>query len=482
MPELLSASSQPRYLQLAEGLKQAIEKGVFSAGGALPSIRQAAHTHNLSINTVIAAYRSLEDQGFIEARPQSGFVVKNQLPGLMRTFEKGTEDSTASASVLSLIEQAFAMQQDPSFLNLSLACPDKHSDLFPREKLGRIMSRLVRQQASLISSYALPPGSLTLRRQISRRMQNLGVLSHVDDICLTHGCMEAINLALRAVTKPGDSVGVESPTYFYLIPLLNDLGLKLVELPTHAETGLCVDDIEPLLAEKKLQALICMPNLHNPLGCSMPLEAKKKLAKLVNQYHVPLIEDGLYAELQSHGTLPAVQSLDENGWVIFCSSFSKTLAPDFRIGWVHSTRFNRKIRQLKSLYSIAESQFLSETLGQFLEAGGYDYHLRKLRKSYAKNMNVAQALIADYFPEGTKATKPDGGYLFWLELPEPIDTYVLYQQLVRDKISLIPGRLYSASGRFSNAVRISCCNPIDERYRAGFARVGEKARELLASS
>lgn len=480
MPDALLRSSQPRYLQLAEGLKQAIEKGLFSAGGALPSIRQSAQTYNLSINTVIAAYRSLEDQGLIEARPQSGFVVKNQLPGLMRTFELGGEETAQGGTVLSLIEQAFAMQQDPSFLNLSLACPDKHSDLFPREKLGRIMSRLVRQQSSLISSYALPPGSLSLRKQIARRMQNLGVFSHEKDICLTHGCMEAMNLALRAVTKPGDSVGVESPTYFYLIPLLNELGLKLVELPTHAETGLCVDDIEPLLATQQLQALICMPNLHNPLGCSMPLEAKKKLAQLVNRYQIPLIEDGLYAELQSHGTLPAVQSMDQNGWVIFCSSFSKTLAPDFRIGWVHSTRFNKKIRQLKSLYSIAESQFLSETLGVFLEAGGYDHHLRKLRKSYRQNMNIAQALIAEYFPEGTKATKPKGGYLFWLELPETLDTYELYQQLLREKISVLPGRLYSANGRFSNAVRISCCNTIDERYRKGFARVGEKAREMLA--
>lgn len=482
MPELLPISSQPRYLRLAEGLKHAIEKGVFNAGGALPSIRQSAQNYNVSINTVIAAYRSLEDQGLIEARPQSGFVVKNQLPSLLRTFELGAEEVTSPESVLGLIEQAFVMQQDPSFLNLSLACPDKNSDLFPREKLGRIMSRLVRQQASLLSSYALPPGSLTLRRQISRRMLNLGVLSHEKNICLTHGCMEAINLALRAVTKPGDSIGVESPTYFYLIPLLNELGLKLVELPTHAETGLCVDEIEPLLAEKQLQALICMPNLHNPLGCSMPLVAKKKLAALVNQYQIPLIEDGLYAELQSQGALPAVQSMDDDGWVIFCSSFSKTLAPDFRIGWVHSTRFNKKIRQLKSLYSIAESQLLSETLGVFLEAGGYDHHLRKLRKNYAKNMNTTQALIAEYFPEGTKATKPDGGYLFWLELPESIDSYVLYQQLLREKISVIPGRMYSASGRFSNAVRISCCNPVDERYRAGFARVGEKAREMLASS
>lgn len=480
MSDSVLGSAHPKYRQFAKELQQGIQKGVFKAGASLPSIRKAAYAHNLSINTVVAAYRLLEDQGLIEARPQSGFVVKNQLPRLLRTFEQNAVEVEASPSVLSLIEQAFEMQKDPSYLNLSLACPDGNSGLFPKAKLARIMSKLARQQSHLIASYALPPGSLKLRQQISKRMQNLGVLSHENDICLTHGCMEAMHLALRAVTKPGDSVGVESPTYFYLIPLLDSLGLKMVELPTHAETGLCVASVEPLFAEQRLQALVCMPNLHNPLGCSMPLEAKKQLAKLANQYEIPIIEDGLYAELQHEGCLPAVQAFDNKDWVIFCSSFSKTLAPDFRIGWVHSPRFNKKIRQLKSLYSIAESQFLSESVGVFLESGGYDHHLRKLRKYCVSNMNTVQGLIEKHFPKGSKATKPKGGFLFWLELPEQIDTYILYQQLLQEKISLIPGRLFSATGGFNNAVRISCCNPIDERYKASFVRVGELVNEQLA--
>lgn len=477
MSEPLNNQQKPLYLQLSETLSIAIKQGSFCSGSRFPSVRRTAKTYELSINTVIATYRHLEDQGLLEARPQSGFYIRNQLPKLQHTLDTSSVIAQPSADLLKLIETTFAAQQNPEYVNISLACPTD-SDFYPRERLGKILSHIIRHEPQLIGNYALPPGSLNLRQQIARRMLDLGIVSDPADITITHGCVEALQLALRAVTQPGDTVGLESPTYFYLIPILSSLNLKIIEIPTHSETGLSIEALEMLLEQKQLNAIICMPNLHNPLGCSMPLAAKKRLAQLVNHYQVPLIEDGLYNELQFTKTLPAVKSFDKGGWVMFCSSFTKTLAPDFRIGWIQAGRFAQQVQRLKSMLSVTESQLLCETIAAFLKTGGYDHHLRKLRKRYEANMNQAQALIAEHFPQGTRATKPVGGFVFWVELPGNIDTVVLHHLMLEEKICLTPGSLYSPSGRFSNALRISCCYPFNEQYRYALARVGAKVCEI----
>ncbi|SQI29074.1 Uncharacterized HTH-type transcriptional regulator yjiR [Serratia plymuthica] len=342
-----------------------------------------------------------------------------------------------------------------------------------------MLSSQLRRQPDLIGKYALPPGSLRLRQQIARRSMTLGMLVEPGDITLTHGCMEALQLALRVTTKPGDCIGLESPTYFYLLPLLASLGLKALEIPTDPQHGLSLDALELLLNEKRLDAVIAMPTVQNPLGCTMPLAAKKRLARLMNDHQVPLIEDGLYAEIQFGGALsPAVKSFDRDGWVLFCSSFTKTLAPDFRIGWIAGGRFNEALRKLKAVSSMAESQLLSETLAMFLETGGYDHHLRNLRKRYAAQVEAARALIARHFPRGTRATQPAGGFVFWVEFPAGVDSVALFHQLLEEQICLTPGTLYSPSGRHRNGLRLSCCYPFNARYTQALARVGAKACEM----
>lgn len=472
---MLHIERETRYQQLAELLAQAIGSGTLAPGSRLPSIRHSAQTHQVSINTALAAYRTLEDRGLIEARPQSGFYVRTRLPQLYARLAQSTPVAKPAEEVLDLIDTVFAAQQNAAFTNISLACPQA-SEFYPGAKLGRIVATLMRQQPNLIGNYALPPGSLRLRRQIARRMLTLGVTLEPTALTLTHGCMEALQLALRTVTRPGDCVGLESPTYFYLIPLLDSLGLKAVEIPTDPQRGLALDALELLLQERRLQALIAMPNAQNPLGCSMSLTAKKRLAQLVNHYRVPLIEDGLYAELQfGNAITPAVKAFDQDGWVLFCSSFTKTLAPDFRLGWIAGGRFAESLRKLKAVSSMSESALLSEALGIFLESGGYERHIRGLQRRYAHLVDEAQSLIARYFPSGTRATRPTGGFVFWIELPPQVDTVAMFHQLLSEQICLTPGSLYSPSGRYRNALRLSCCYPFNARYTHALMRVGELA-------
>lgn len=468
------------YQQVAEEIVDAIQRGNLKVGDRLPSVRQSARSRQISINTVLTAYRYLEERGVVEARPQSGYYIRAALPEVRKISMPITRVSAPKIEVLDLIDTVFAAQQNPAFIDISLACP-LGGEFYPEKKLARILSKLMRQQPGLIGTYSLPPGSLRLRQQIARRAMLIGMSLGADEIILTHGCMEALQLCLRAVTKPGDCIGLESPTYFYMISLIASLGLKAIEIPTDVQKGISVDAVEDLLKQGKVNALLLMPSVQNPLGCSMPIAARKRLATLVNQYQVPLIEDGLYAELAFSGEqLPAVKSFDRHGWVIFCTSFSKTLAPDFRIGWMSGGRFSEQLRRMKSLSSMAEPALLCETLGLFLESGGYDQHLKSLRKRYAFQVQEARGLIARYFPSGTRATEPCGGFVIWIELPNGLNTVELFQLALDEHISLTPGSLFSPSGRYLNAFRLSCCYPFNQQYISAIKRVGELVSQMQA--
>lgn len=475
---LLDPQEQTLYHQLAATLAEAIHNGTWLPGSRLPAVRRCAASHQVSINTVLTAYRLLEDRGLIEARPQSGYYVRGVLPSIKARNGHRTQVRSPSSEKLDLIDTVFAAQNHPDYINISLACP-QNSDFFPTAKISRIMASLLRRDPALIGRYALPPGSQRLRREIARRVADLGMTLTAEDITLTHGCMEALQLALRAVTKPGDCVGLETPTYFYLFPLLASLGLKVLELPTDPQHGLSLDALELVLREKRIQALVAMPTIQNPLGCTMRLEDKKRLAKLVNQYQVPLLEDGLYGELQfCWPPSPAVKAFDTDGWVLHCASFTKTVAPDFHVGWIAAGRFSQELARLKSVSSLTESKLLSETLGLFLGSGGYDRHLRTMRRRYAALLDEARGLIARHFPQGTRATLPSGGFIFWVELPGRIDGIELFHRLLQEKICLTPGALYTLSDRCNSAIRLTCCYQFDERYIWALKRTGELACEM----
>jgi len=470
----------PLYLSLAAELRSAMEEGRLAPGARLPSIRETSRQRRLSLNTVMAAYRLLETRGLVEARPQAGYFVKPRLATTRPPSPlPASQARETDLAVLDQISAVITAQALPGYVDLSLACPQLGS-WYPGEKLGRILSRLLRQQPDLVTRYSLPPGSQLLREQVARHGKNLSMQLDPARIVLTNGCLEALQLALRAVTRPGDTVGIESPTYFGLMPLFAQLGLKTQEIPAHPETGLALDALELLLSEKRLSAVVAMPNVHNPLGTIMPLAVKKRLAELVNQYRVPLIEDAIYAELQFRSPLePAVRAFDRDGWVLVCSSFSKTLAPGFRLGWVEGGRFHREVARLKFTSSVAQPALLSEAAGLFLEGGGYEAHLRHLRRAYAIQMDRLRGLVAQYLPAGTRATAPAGGYLLWVELPEGCSARRLFQEALAAHITLTPGNLFSPSGRFDRYLRLSACYDLDGPYVGALATLGRLAQAQL---
>ena len=466
------------YQSLADELAAAIGDGRLAAGARLPSVRESARSRALSINTVLAAYRQLEARGQVEARPQSGYFVRSRLPSPPPPLlaRRPAKARSAAAAVLDRISAVVAAQANPQTIDLSLACP-KSSDFYPGKALSRLVAERARRRPELLTDYSLPPGPLLLRREICRHAQDLGMTLAADDIILTNGCMEALQLALRGVTAPGDTIAIESPTYFNLISLAEHLGLRTIEVPTHPEQGMSLDALELLLTENRVQAIVTMPSVHNPLGTSAPVAAKKRLAALAQTYRVPVIEDALYAELQYATPLqPAVKAFDGDGWVIVCTSYTKTLAPGFRVGWMEAGRFARRIAALKFSASLSQSAFLGEVLGAYLETGGYVQHLRRLRRVYAAQVDRLRGLIAGAFPRGTRATEPSGGFLLWVELPERCDANALCDDALARGITITPGSLFSPSGRHRRHLRLSACHDFSDRHVHALLTLGELAQ------
>jgi DNA-binding transcriptional MocR family regulator len=293
--------------------------------------------------------------------------------------------------------------------------------------------------------------------------------------------MEALNLCLETVARPGDLVAVESPTFYAALQALERLNLKAVEVATHPRTGVDVASLATVLAQHPVKACWLMPNFQNPLGSSMPDAAKQALVALLARHEVPLIEDDVYGELYfgAHKPRPA-KFWDRKGLVMHCSSFSKTLAPGYRVGWVAGGRFAAAIGKRKLMSSLSASVPAQEGLSGYLQLGGYDRHLRQLRQTLAEQKAVVARAIARHFPAGTRVTQPEGGYFLWVELPPGVDALELHRLALSQDISIAPGHLFSADHRFSHHLRVNFGHPENRRVEGAIKTVGKIAIALMS--
>jgi DNA-binding transcriptional MocR family regulator len=421
----------------------------------------------------------LEDRGLIEARPQSGHYVRHRQPALREPTVSAPPAAPRLVGVHSLVSRVLEAAKAPDVTLLGTALP--HPDLVPVARLRRILIETARRQPDTIATYGLPPGREELRRQIAARAFESGARLRPDDIIVTNGCVEAVNLCLRAVAKPGDVIALESPTYFGLLQIIESLGMKALEIPTHPRGGISLEALELAIDRQRVKACLLMPCVSNPLGSTMSEAAKARLVKMLDQRGVPLIEDAVYSALHFGHTQPrAAKAFDRSGNVLLCSSFTKTLAPGFRIGWVAPGRYFEQTQMLKFISSVGVSDLLQVTIASFLENGGYDRHLRKLRKSYQEQLQLFTNAVGRYFPAGTKVTRPTGGYVLWVEMPAEVNALQLYERALRERISLAPGAMFTASDRYANCIRLNCGIPWSTDTEAILRRVGTLAASCAA--
>ncbi len=391
----------PLYHQLADQIHELIRAGTLRAGDRVPSVRRLSNQQRVSVSTVLQAYQRLEDIGVIEARPQSGYYVRRLSAAVQEPESSRPPKRALNVDVNDLADAVLAHASDPSFITFGSACAAP--ELFQLERVRRVLSSLARRDRGALGRYGLPPGTERLRRAIARRALEWGCRTDHRNFVTTTGCMEAINLALRAVTKPGDLVALESPTYYGFLQILQSLGLRALEIPTHPRSGISLEALELALAEHPVKAVLVMPNVSNPIGASMTDAAKKRLVELLAAKNVPLIEDHIYAELHFDASAgrPA-KAFDRSGNVMLCSSFTKTMAPGLKVGWIEPGRWRDSVRMLKFVSSGGQNELVELAVAELLESGGYERSLRQLRRRFESQVDLARGVIAESFPRGTR--------------------------------------------------------------------------------
>jgi DNA-binding transcriptional MocR family regulator len=473
-------NNEPLYARLADHYRRVIASGTLAPGDRMPSVRALMSQHRVSLSTAIQVFRSLEDAGWLQARPRSGYFVRR--PPAAKLASVAEPDIPALPEparyvglherISRVIERAQAF---PDALNLGGATAD--ASLYPTERLQALASRILRHRPALLTEVGEDGGAAPLRQAVAKRALSAGVTVAPDDVLVTSGGVEAVNLALRAVAQPGDTIAVESPAFFGLLQILESLGLRALEIPTSPTSGLSLEALEiALTSSADIKALVVVPNLQNPLGCVMPDERKAELVALCARHRVAVIEDEPYRELldQPDGTRP-LKAWDRDGGVIYCVSLNKVLAPGMRLGWMSSGRWHARVRLLKFAQTRANESLTQHVAADFIGSGAYDRHLHRLRDRLRVQREAAMDAIGRYFPAGTRLNAPPGGLLLWVALPDGVSSDALFEAALPHGIRIAPGSIFSNSARFQSFIRLSCPRPYDERIDAALRQLGQLA-------
>jgi DNA-binding transcriptional MocR family regulator len=467
-----SGNSDPLYLQVAEGVEKMIGDEILKIGDKLPSVRMLSEEYGISLGTAFQAYYHLEGKGLIEARPKSGYYVRfnmRRMPGLPRIAEP--EPVASEVSVEEMIAVVYRNISSDDLVNFSVAAPP--ASLLPAARLQKSMVHALRNSRHHGIQYEHIQGNPELRRQLARQAFHWGGKFSAEDVVVTAGCMEALVMCLKSVTQPGDTVAIENPTYFGIFQVIQSLGLKALEIATDPLTGVDPEQLALLIRKFPIKACVFVPTFGNPLGSSIPDEKKAALVKLITHHRIPLIEDDIYGELYFGRHRPKTcKSYDKEGWVLYCSSLSKSLAPGYRIGWTLPGRFTQEVIRTKLMHTVTGTTLTQEAIAHFLGIGRYEYHLKKLRKAlHTQCLRYLQAIM-QFFPANTKVSRPQGGFVLWVELDKQLNAYRLYQEALKHQISVAPGQLFSARGQFGNCLRISYARPWDGEVEEGLKTLG----------
>ncbi|MCT2563806.1 aminotransferase-like domain-containing protein [Chryseobacterium herbae] len=464
------------YNEIADGIASQIRNGVLKAGDKLPSVRMMCQEHQVSMNTAKRVFLELESQSLIESKPQSGYFVSRLMSVKLPLPEVSSPSLMANNNEPDeLISKVYENMGKKGLTFFSIGIPS--GDLLPQAKLKKEIINATRELKDGGTGYEELQGNLKLRRMIAVRSLQWGGNLSENDLVTTNGGMNALSFCLMALGKPGDTIAIESPCYPGILQLANGLGLNVLELPTHPTTGIEIDALRKVISQINLCLLI--PNFNSPLGSCMPDENKKEIVRLLSEHHIPLIEDDVYGDLYFGSTRPkCCKSFDKDGNVLYCSSISKTLAPGYRVGWIAPGRYKDKIMKLKLLHSTSSISIVNEAVANFLKSGRYEKHLQQMRRALQNNYQNYVQTIVDYFPEGTKTSRPQGGLSLWVEFDKKIRTTELYDLAIKQNISIAPGRMFTLQDQFENCMRLCIGLPWTEETKLCLQQVGNLAKRI----
>lgn len=473
-------SDQPLFQRVADEITRTIDQGTILPGQRLPSVRRMRDQLGVSISTVQEAFRLLENRGLIITKPQSGHYVRRRSTPPLK--EPALSEPVAQPGSLD-VPLSMALANDigqPAKIQLGPAIPPM--ELLPTAILSRALARVMRNQPQRAHGYGVPNGAIELRRQISRRMLDAGCTVPPEELVITHGCKEAVYLALQTVASPGDTVAVESPTYYGLLEAIHAHRLKALPIASDPQEGVCLNALAAAL-ERGVKAVVVIANFSNPLGTLMSDDRKRRLLQLASDHGVPIIEDDVYGELPHDGPRPhALRALDTDGQVIYCSSFSKTLSPGLRVGWCAPGKYLPQYLQAKMMLSQMSTMAPQLAIAEYLANGAYDKNVRRLRRAYREQTLRMIDAVSRYFPAGTKVTRPTGGHVIWIELPAPLDAMRLRADAAANGISIAPGPLFAVHGEYRNCLRLNTGLPWKPEIESAVETLGVLATQQFKAA
>ena len=464
------------YEELAGHLSGLIQDGTLRSGERVPSVREVVRERRVSPATAMRAYQLLESRGLIETRPRSGYYVSESRERRIAEPRKArSAPRTTRVEVSELVFQILDAARDRDVIPLGSAFPSP--TLFPWPKLARALGSAARHMDPWSTVESLPPGSVELRRQIARRYIKFGTNVSAEEVVITGGALEALNLSLQVLTRPGDAIAIEAPAFYGCLQAVEMFGLKAVEIPTNPRDGVDLAALAQAIDHQGVRACWLMTTFQNPLGATMPEAKKRELVELLEKRGVPLIEDDVYSELYFGEERPRpAKAFETKGGVLHCGSFSKSLAPGYRLGWVAAGRFASEVQKRKIATSISTSLPIQDGIALYLRHEGYDAHLAKLRATLATQQSALLASLQKHFPNGYRVTRPEGGYFVWVELPRGLDALEVHRLALEQGISIAPGPIFSPRREFKNCVRLNYGHPWTPELDRAIAKLGQLVR------
>jgi len=485
---LARQADQPLYLQAAEQLRAQIESGELPPHTRLPASRVLAKQLGVNRITIVNAYAELEAEGLVVSRVGSGTFVagrqENPAPHFQADYIPRWRDSLPPRqqwNANQMLAEMMRMARQPGVISFAAGAPA--SEFLPVNEFRRALNEVLRRDGAAALQYEEAAGYLPLRQTIAQALQAQNIQVRGDDILITAGCQQALNMALRVLTRGDDRVLiVEDPCYLGLLDIVNAQRITPVGAPVDAH-GLRVDRLEQLILRHRPQLIYVIPSFHNPTGVTMPLERRQTLLDIAARNGVPILEDASYDELRYEGQAqPSLKSLDRADTVLHAGGYSKTLVPGIRIGYlVAPAILHDRIIATKQTADILTSPLNQRALHVYLQSGHYTEHLRRVRRAYKERLEAMLAAIEQHFPAQACWRRPEGGMYIWVEMPsEGPSAATLYLTAINYSVAFAIGSVFSASGSFSHTLRLNFTTHTPAEIEEGIRRLGKAWKELLS--
>ncbi|MBK1895604.1 aminotransferase-like domain-containing protein [Chryseobacterium paridis] len=467
-----------KYEVFTSAIESNIKKGILKPGSRLPSTREIKDKYHLSISSVQSGYDYLVIKGLVKNIPRSGYFVASDIqqpiaePLLHPSFGQKNEAFNKNIELISV-------RNKPSeYASFNSATP---TDLLvPQKLILRKMQEVIREKGTSLLRYYPVNGSGELKNQIADRACQYGCTFNPEELIITDGALQALYIALASVTNAGDHIAVESPCVFSVLEVIEGLKLKAIEIPVDREVGFDTQYFKEVCRDNEIKALIVTPNFHNPTGILMTDGTKKELLSIATHYQFPIIENDIYGDLYFGTERPSnIQSFDVDGWVMTFSSFSKTLAPGIRLGWLHSGRFYAQTERLKFSLGRSVAPIYQELLIKLLNDQSYDKHLRSFMKQLQRQAKEVLDTLHTYFPDGSYFGVPQGGYSIWGCLPKGVNMEMFYAYCEDHRILFTPGEIFTLTDRLNHHFRIIFAERITPHSLTSLQNIGKKVKELL---